>query len=266
MLSFDDIYERIKLALQVRTQVELAEKIKIKQSSISDAKRRRSIPTDWLIKLHDTYDLNIDWLRWGKGPMYNQSSAQNLAPLPSPAGPEGRQPDGRQAKGSDYFLPEAELAEPGQVENSLLALGEPCSGDLPLARGKLTRVLSPLCSYEAGAVPPNFSTAAYAVLPEELVPNDYLVFRQESLSMEPVLRKGAYVGVNTAIGSNIISGEIYAVLVPYEGLGFRRIALEDEQGYFRLFTELADLPQVQLPFQVLKDRLIGKVVWTIQTI
>ena len=46
MPVFAEIYERIKLATSSRTQVELAEVLDIRQSSISDAKRRNSVPGD----------------------------------------------------------------------------------------------------------------------------------------------------------------------------------------------------------------------------
>ena len=44
MVNFDEIFERIKIATNTRTQVELAEVLDIRQSSISDAKRRNSVP------------------------------------------------------------------------------------------------------------------------------------------------------------------------------------------------------------------------------
>lgn len=69
--SFDIIYKRILTTISCSTQAELAECLEISQSSISDAKRRESIPSDWLIKLHDKFRLNIDYLRFGTGSMHN---------------------------------------------------------------------------------------------------------------------------------------------------------------------------------------------------
>ena len=70
MPGFAEIYERIKLATNSRTQVELAEVLDIRQSSISDAKRRNSVPGDWFMKLFEKFGLNPDWLKQGVGPMY----------------------------------------------------------------------------------------------------------------------------------------------------------------------------------------------------
>ena len=69
-MGFTEIYERIKLATNCRTQVELAELLNIRQTSISDAKRRDSVPGDWYMKLFERFGLNPDWLKYGVGPLY----------------------------------------------------------------------------------------------------------------------------------------------------------------------------------------------------
>ena len=63
MGTFDEIYKRILFASNCQTQMDLASVLEISQSSISDAKRRQSIPSDWLIKLYDKFGVNPDWLR-----------------------------------------------------------------------------------------------------------------------------------------------------------------------------------------------------------
>ena len=50
-----------------RTQVELAEFLGIKQSSVSDAKERGSIPSDWLLTLWRKKGVNPDWILTGQG-------------------------------------------------------------------------------------------------------------------------------------------------------------------------------------------------------
>ncbi len=66
--AFDDALERIKRATGARTQVDLAAILGIRQSSISDAKRRQSIPADWLLKLYRSHGLNPDWVTTGEAP------------------------------------------------------------------------------------------------------------------------------------------------------------------------------------------------------
>lgn len=69
-VKFDEIFDRMKQATNARTQVELADMLNIRQSSISDAKRRSSVPSDWYMKLFEQFGLNPDWLKHGRGPMY----------------------------------------------------------------------------------------------------------------------------------------------------------------------------------------------------
>ena len=60
------------------TQIELANLLKIGQSSVSDVKRRGSIPPDWLVKLLRLKGVNPDWIINGEGAKYL---------VPSPAEP-----------------------------------------------------------------------------------------------------------------------------------------------------------------------------------
>ena len=62
--------ERIHAATNTRTQTELAALLNIRQSSISDAKRRNAIPSDWLVKLLRTRGLNPEWILTGQGSQY----------------------------------------------------------------------------------------------------------------------------------------------------------------------------------------------------
>ena len=70
MTFFQEVYDRIRCATNARTQTELAAVLEIRQSSISDAKRRNSIPSDWYMKLFEKFGLNPDWIKSGTGPMF----------------------------------------------------------------------------------------------------------------------------------------------------------------------------------------------------
>ncbi len=65
--DFESQYRRVFEAAECRTQVELATFLEIRQSSISDAKRRKSVPSDWLEKLFEKRRINPEWLRYGTG-------------------------------------------------------------------------------------------------------------------------------------------------------------------------------------------------------
>ncbi|UJX41729.1 helix-turn-helix domain containing protein [Desulfovibrio sp. JY] len=61
-MDFEIAMERIQSITGCRTQTELGNILGIKQSSISDAKRRQVIPDSWLIKLFRLYGVNPSWI------------------------------------------------------------------------------------------------------------------------------------------------------------------------------------------------------------
>lgn len=62
--------QRVFETVQCKTQMELADYLGIRQSSISDAKRRNSVPAEWLIKLLRMKGVNPDWILTGQGPRF----------------------------------------------------------------------------------------------------------------------------------------------------------------------------------------------------
>lgn len=62
--------ERVFSVTRCRTQSELAELLGIKQSSISDAKKRKVIPAEWLVKLLRLKSINPEWVLNGIEPKY----------------------------------------------------------------------------------------------------------------------------------------------------------------------------------------------------
>ncbi len=82
--TFAEAMHRIHEATGTRTQVEIAETLNIRQSSISDAKRRNSIPDSWLVALFDRYRLNPDWVRTGTGPQTLTDAGETLGGFTPP--------------------------------------------------------------------------------------------------------------------------------------------------------------------------------------
>ncbi len=68
--TFQAQMERIHFVTRTRTQVELADFLGIRQSSISDAKRRERIPSDWLVALTRAKDVHPEWILTGNGPCH----------------------------------------------------------------------------------------------------------------------------------------------------------------------------------------------------
>ncbi len=63
-------FSRVFKSAECRTQVELAKFLGLRQSAISDAKRRQAIPAEWLIKLLRFKGINPEWILTGIGPKY----------------------------------------------------------------------------------------------------------------------------------------------------------------------------------------------------
>lgn len=69
-IVFNEQIRRIQSVTGVRTQAELAQVLGVKQSSISDAKRRGKIPPGWLLVLLRTHKIYPEWILDGKGPCF----------------------------------------------------------------------------------------------------------------------------------------------------------------------------------------------------
>ena len=64
--------ERLLFALSARTQVEAAEILEIRQSALSDCKRRGSIVTGKLLEQAVKAGVSRDWIKEGKTPMMQE--------------------------------------------------------------------------------------------------------------------------------------------------------------------------------------------------
>lgn len=65
--EFDAAYARICEVCGMKTQTELSAYLGIRQSSISDAKRRMMIPAAWLLTLLTREGVNPTWILTGEG-------------------------------------------------------------------------------------------------------------------------------------------------------------------------------------------------------
>lgn len=196
-MGFTEIYERIKLAANCRTQVELAELLNIRQSSISDAKLRDSVPGDWYMKLFERFGLNPDWLKYGVGPLYLRTE-KGYCPQEAPQ-----------------------------------ALAETVAGRVPLPQAFLRPSLQ--------------------------------VLRLRGRAMEPLLREGAYIGVDMEDPAPV-SGRTYALFAPLEGVVVRQVFLDGPQQGYVLRAQSPDYPETSLDAALLQRRMLGRVVWTFQEV
>jgi len=220
--AFDEALERIKRATGARTQVDLAAILGIRQSSISDAKRRQSIPADWLLKLYRSHGLNPDWVTNAEQP---QMLREGMA---LPVG----------------------LMEPGAVY----------APDKPKARtvavSSMTGVIAEDGSFQ-------YKPIEMLTIPEPFLCPDLTVFKMEHQNMDPILRRGAYLGVNRE-QTQLRSGEIFALTVPNEGLVIRRLFNDFENGRVILRSENPSYKDECLTSQTVADNTLGQVWWVLQ--
>lgn len=74
--------ERVFEAAGCRTQEQLASLLGIRQSAVSDAKRRKSVPSEWLVCLFRLRGVNPEWVLTGFGPKFlNKESGSDRSAL-----------------------------------------------------------------------------------------------------------------------------------------------------------------------------------------
>lgn len=230
MVNFDEIFERIKLATNTRTQMELAEALEIRQSSISDAKRRNSVPADWYMKLFESFGLSPDWLKKGTGPMFLRTN-QGYSPVDAPV---------ESTTGRRMFESAGQYSEPD-------------------AKNVVVAVYSPLEPYSADL---NAPSVGKLNIPMSFAMPGLYVVRVEASSMEPGIRRGAYVGMDTA-QKKVVSGELYGVNLLYEGVAIKRVYLDAPNNCYIMRSENPTHPEIILPIDG-KGAIVGRVAWLLQ--
>ena len=182
-------FERIVQALGLASQSDLAITLDIRQSSISDAKRRGVIPGEWALKLYRRFGLNPRWVYDGLPPVFLTK--------PSSPGVEG-----------------AGWNQPPQEASFLLR-------------------------YQ---------------------PESLLAMRVEDASMEPLIHRDAYVGVNTS-DKTPVDGALFGLMLPLEGFCVRRLRLEQRKPLVRVTADNAAIKAQHLAADALAGAMLGRVVW-----
>jgi len=222
--TFEDAYARIQAATKTRTQTEIAALLGIKQSSISDAKKKNTIPDGWLITLYRACGLEPDWILYGQEPA---SRREGFAMA------EGV--SGVRETAHEY------AAAPARTTVYAMARTDPETG--AWLRESLECI--PLI--------------------ESLSRPHLLVVKMDNACMEPVIRHGAYVGIDCNV-VRIRTGEIYALDFPGEGLVIKRVVRDLEAKRLSLLADNPSHPVQHLPLETPGITPIGKAIWVIQEI
>lgn len=218
--SFEAAYARIQAATRTRTQTDIANLLGIKQSSISDAKKKNTIPDGWLVTLYRTFGLEPDWLLYGQDPISRS---------------EGNIPLGVRETVGGYATP------PTRTLVYAMARTDPQTNRW--VREGLESI--PLLEFMTR---PNL-----------------LVVKMDNTSMEPLIRRNAYVGIDCD-DSRLRSGEIYALDIPGEGLVIKRVVRDLGKKRLALLAENPTHLEQYLPLENPGITTIGKTVWIIQEI
>lgn len=228
MHPFNAVYARMLFAANVRTQTELANILGIKQASISDAKKRGNIPADWCMRLYDRCGINVDWQRFGAGPVYDSGKLKEMAGF---------------CRG--------EWCE--EVSPALGTLREPSTQPLSFGRRGEAPVFSTMQMPDG-----SFPEIGREVFPVEFLKEDAKVFRLLDSMMAPVLNRGALVAVERIPA---VDGDVVAVFSGRE-LCFRRASCIS--GGWELKTEAAQEGNRYVSDSEWPIYYYGKAVWAFQ--
>ena len=182
------------------------------------------------MKLFERFGLNPDWLKQGVGPMYLRTE-QGYVPEDAPAS----------------------LAETAAHY-----------GDA-MARGGIHSVYDAKCVYTDDAPRPALALAGKISLPLSLTRDGLQVLRVRGANMAPLIFEGAHVGVDT-LDTDVVSGRVYAIFAPNEGVVLRRVFLNSTQDGYVLRSEAAAFPETQLAASLLTKRMLGRVAWVLQEV
>ena len=228
-LLYEETMARIKIVSRTQTQTELAKLLEVNQSSVAEAKRRQSILADWYLKLFEKLGVNPDWLKKGNGPVYLRTEA-------------GYVPSDGDGPPIDPGLLGSPLAQ-----SALAPVYAMC--------GDSTKTASP-----AAALQPIGKIA----LPKPYAREGIIVLEMDNESAAPTARCGAYVGIDTA-ASSPASGELFAVLLSYEGIILRRLAWDRKEKCFVLRAENPAYPEIRIQ-EDLTGRILGRLAWVMQKV
>ncbi len=80
-VAFDTFYKRVSEALDITSQLKLAEILGLNRSSISQAKKKRVVPDKWILNLFKSHGVNPVWIESGEGQMFlNKPDKESIEP------------------------------------------------------------------------------------------------------------------------------------------------------------------------------------------
>jgi hypothetical protein len=81
--QFEDKFSRLWRSVGAKNDSGLARALGVIQQTVSAARKRKTIPCSWIIKISENYGISCDWLLYGEGPKY-RNQARLISAQPSP--------------------------------------------------------------------------------------------------------------------------------------------------------------------------------------
>ncbi|TIH12770.1 hypothetical protein D0S45_17520 [Marinifilum sp. JC120] len=126
----------------------------------------------------------------------------------------------------------------------------------------------PVYQFAAGGLPISLAEIepmCEVCIPQKFVFPGLMVVQVMGDSMSPLIRDGAYIGINKQ-GKKLVPGRVYAVEVPYEGLTIKRVFLDPAQGELILRPENPTHPEMRVPIEGRDGLIVGEVMWEMQNL
>lgn len=221
--DLEQIMKRFFEIANAKTQDELAAVLGIRQSSVSESKRRNLIPSDWYITLFDKFNVNPNWLRYGCGPKFLHYEKEYF------------QQDMTQNIPIDAIEFKSSYLKPSYVP-----------------------IFNMDFNFSGQDVSPH--TIGQIVLPEAYLRNNISVFRVNTNSLDPFIKKDALVGIDTT-KKNPACGEIFASLIPIEGIVLGRLFYDENISAFTIKTNYTSYI---LKHKKIESQLVGRLSWVLQ--
>lgn len=211
----------------------------VEKSTLSNYLKQRSQPSQLVLQNWvREYRIDANWLLTGDGPMFRGEQKET-------------------AIEASYEI--KSLGHNGQIRRAQVVRG-PEEQEL----GAIIDVHA-----EAGAGPARArwepEPIAKVCVPPEYAKPGVFGLRIKGSSMEPLINRGAFVGVNSE-DREFVSGDIYAVFIPHEGLTVKRLFVEPSEGAYILRSINPDHPDMKLPVEQCENLIVGRVVWVLQAV
>jgi transcriptional regulator with XRE-family HTH domain len=100
-------------------------------------------------------------------------------------------------------------------------------------------------------------------LPQKFLKPSIVPIQIAGRSMEPILLNGAFVGVDKT-ERKVVSGEVYAVYLPYEGTVVKRLYMSTDHVILK--SDNPSFPELSIPIDKIDpdNFILGRVKWVLQ--